>query len=320
MRFLDKSFFAFGWLFLFVLETNISISQAFSVDPSKKGDAVKDASRRDLLVWPIGVGGAVLYGKLVSDAFQKLSRGELVYPDAHEQRVETTIATAVVGAIPRNTETVESSVTLERPLRILEVGVGKDCRVARRDLYRKAFSEVASSQTCTKIELTGLDIVSPSENVLDITRDFVRDLGIEYNIEANFNYRQGSVTEQLEFEDGHFDCVLSILTLCSVDDQLAALKEMKRVLRPHGGTFGYVEHTAVLADEPYRLLEFQQIIFDPLQQAVADNCHLHRYTDATVSEVFGPGSRRLTTERFIVDGMWPVSCQSSGVFQRYDIS
>jgi hypothetical protein len=102
------------------------------------------------------------------------------------------------------------------------------------------------------------------------------------------------------------------------------LQEMKRLLRPDGGTLGYVEHVAVDEQESYKFLEGQQKILDPLQQAVAHNCHLHRYTEQAIDTTFGSqqsgephrSSERLQNERFIVDSMWPVSCQCCGVIQR----
>ena len=103
-----------------------------------------------------------------------------------------------------------------------------------------------------------------------------------------------------------------------MEDPTAALHEIRRVLRTDGGSFGYLEHVAVNPDEPYRWLEFQQRAFDGVQQMVADNCHLHRYTEETISEIFGleeGRGRRLAHERFLVDDMWPVSCQARGVIQ-----
>jgi hypothetical protein len=80
-----------------------------------------------------------------------------------------------------------------------------------------------------------------------------------------------------------------------------------------------VEHVAVVPEEPYRFLEWQQAFLDPLQQKLADNCHLHRYTDDTIAKIFrqtdsGLGVH-LQHERFLVDDMWPASCQCSGVIQ-----
>jgi ubiquinone/menaquinone biosynthesis C-methylase UbiE len=47
--------------------------------------------------------------------------------------------------------------------------------------------------------------------------------------------------EDLPFEDGSFDTVVSTLVLCGVDDQPRAVREIGRVLRP-GGTFLFLEH------------------------------------------------------------------------------
>lgn len=53
--------------------------------------------------------------------------------------------------------------------------------------------------------------------------------------------------EDLPFEDGSFDTVVSTLVLCGVDDAPRAVREVQRVLRP-GGRFLFLEH--VLADDP----------------------------------------------------------------------
>jgi SAM-dependent methyltransferase len=47
--------------------------------------------------------------------------------------------------------------------------------------------------------------------------------------------------EDLPFEDGSFDVVVSTLVLCGVSDQPRALREIHRVLRP-GGELRFVEH------------------------------------------------------------------------------
>jgi len=47
--------------------------------------------------------------------------------------------------------------------------------------------------------------------------------------------------EDLPFEDATFDVVVSTLVLCGVDDQLRAVREIRRVLRP-GGRFLFFEH------------------------------------------------------------------------------
>jgi ubiquinone/menaquinone biosynthesis C-methylase UbiE len=171
------------------------------------------------------------------------------------------------------------------------------------------------------MELTGVDIVIPKSNIIEDARSRMRRIASESQMDVDLKVVEGSITSKLEFPDGWFDCVICALTLCSVDEQNAALEEIKRLLRKDGGTFGYVEHVAVNPGEPYRFLDLQQQVLDPLQQTVADNCHLHRFTEDNIAKVFDvEGDRamssRLFNERFIVDNMWPVSCQSCGVIQR----
>ncbi len=47
--------------------------------------------------------------------------------------------------------------------------------------------------------------------------------------------------EDLPFEDGAFDVVVSTLVLCGVDDQPRAVREIRRVLRPEGHLL-FLEH------------------------------------------------------------------------------
>jgi ubiquinone/menaquinone biosynthesis C-methylase UbiE len=59
--------------------------------------------------------------------------------------------------------------------------------------------------------------------------------------------------EELPFEDGSFDVLVSTLVLCGVDDPSRALGEARRVLRP-GGRLLFIEH--VRSDDP-SLARFQ---------------------------------------------------------------
>jgi SAM-dependent methyltransferase len=79
--------------------------------------------------------------------------------------------------------------------------------------------------------------------------------------------------EQLPFEDASFDTVVSTFVLCSVDDQDAALAEIRRVLAP-GGRFLFLEH--VRADDP-RLARRQDRLERPWG-FVAFGCHPNRPT------------------------------------------
>eukprot|EP00980_Cylindrotheca_fusiformis_P017927 scaffold5688_cov104-Cylindrotheca_fusiformis.AAC.13 len=308
---------------------NNSISEEDLSKSSSSTSSMMSTSRRNLLTWPIGIGGAVVYGKLVAGSIEKLSRGDLVYPQQHECQVQDTISMALSSA---SSNLFLQKETPQRPLRVLEVGIGNQWRVAQRGLYQDAFQHLATNtDVIGEIELTGVDLSVPTSKDA-IEQDVKRRLAEQMagttdskkSINVDVQILKGSITSQLNFPDGWFDSVLCFLTLCSVDDQDAALNEIHRLVRPNGGTFGYVEHVAVNEGEPYKLLELQQRLLDPLQQVVAENCHLHRYTDSNIAKRFNilpddpavSSSRQLSHKRFLVNGMWPVSCQCSGVIQR----
>jgi SAM-dependent methyltransferase len=314
------------WSFVFDLAvvTFVPSANGFSIPERNDDEGIPSSrpnsfSRRSLLIWPVGVGGAVIYGKLVGDAVSKLTRGDLVYPVGHEQRVESTIALALAQGIPPPARFLDGNKN-QRPMRVLEVGIGSDWRVQRRGLYGLGLNQLAE-RNVTALEVIGFDLEIPTAEILRDAVQRVSTVAEKTRIHVDLNAVEGSITTKLDFPDGYFDCVLCCLALCSVEDQALALQEIKRVLRPNGGTFGYVEHVAVNEDEPYRFLEIQQQVLDPLQQILADNCHLHRYTDATIFKVFevdgnNDAASAILQERFLVDEMWPVACQCCGVIKR----
>lgn len=77
--------------------------------------------------------------------------------------------------------------------------------------------------------------------------------------------------ERLPLDSSSFDCVVCTYTLCSVGDPMAALAEMRRVLRP-GGRLLFAEHglapDADVARWQYRL--------EPYWSRIAGGCHLTR--------------------------------------------
>jgi ubiquinone/menaquinone biosynthesis C-methylase UbiE len=79
--------------------------------------------------------------------------------------------------------------------------------------------------------------------------------------------------EELPFEQGSFDFVVSTLVLCTVDDQARALAEIRRVLKP-GGQLVFLEH--VRSDDP-RLSRWQDRLHG-LQVLVGHGCHCNRRT------------------------------------------
>ena len=91
------------------------------------------------------------------------------------------------------------------------------------------------------VRWTGVD---PNPRSLRYIRDAARRSGHE------FDFRQASA-ESLPFPDASFDSVASTLALCSVQDPVRALDEIRRVLRP-GGQLLFMEHVAAAAGSRLR--------------------------------------------------------------------
>jgi ubiquinone/menaquinone biosynthesis C-methylase UbiE len=77
--------------------------------------------------------------------------------------------------------------------------------------------------------------------------------------------------EQLSLERGSIDTVVTTWVLCSIPDPLAALREVKRVLKP-GGRFLFVEHGA----SPDAGVQAWQRRLNPIWKRIAGGCNLDR--------------------------------------------
>jgi len=83
--------------------------------------------------------------------------------------------------------------------------------------------------------------------------------------------------DDLPFADDSFDTAVSTVVLCSVPDQAAALREVRRVLRP-GGRLLFAEH--VRSDDPGRA-KWQDRLERPWTK-IANGCHPNRDTRAAL--------------------------------------
>ena len=77
--------------------------------------------------------------------------------------------------------------------------------------------------------------------------------------------------QSLPLGDDSVDAALSTWTLCSIPDPVAAVRELKRVLRP-GGTLHFVEHGC---SPEVRVLKWQRRL-NPVQRRLACGCNLDR--------------------------------------------
>lgn len=80
--------------------------------------------------------------------------------------------------------------------------------------------------------------------------------------------------ERIPLPDASQDYVVSTWTMCSIPDLSAALRELKRVLRP-GGALVFIEH----GRSPDGRIAAWQDRLDPLWSRAALGCHLNRPFD-----------------------------------------
>jgi SAM-dependent methyltransferase len=102
---------------------------------------------------------------------------------------------------------------------------------------------IAALERWPALEVTGVD---PSGGMLELARDAARErlpLGHADRYRTEIGW-----ADELPFEDGAFDLAVSSFVLQLVPNRAAALREVRRVLRP-AGTFAWVAWER--ADRPY---------------------------------------------------------------------
>jgi ubiquinone/menaquinone biosynthesis C-methylase UbiE len=86
------------------------------------------------------------------------------------------------------------------------------------------------------------------------------------------------IADALPVEDASCDAVVASLVLCSVPNQVQALTEIRRALRPHG-QLRFYEHVASKRRGSAWLEKLADATFWP---HIAGGCHLHRDTTSAI--------------------------------------
>ncbi|XP_013652328.1 putative methyltransferase-like protein 7A isoform X1 [Brassica napus] len=163
----------------------------------------------------------------------------------------------------------------EKDKKVLEIGIGTGPNMR----YFAARN--------VNVTLLGLD---PNPKMKKYARKAAVRAGLN---PKNFRFMQG-VGEAIPLEDGSVDAVVATLVLCTVSDVTQTLNEIKRVLRP-GGRFIFLEHVAAEGTLNGSLFRRLQKLLDPLQQILADGCHLTRNTRECILEAGFSGGAQIET-------------------------
>ena len=140
--------------------------------------------------------------------------------------------------------------------RVLEIGIGTGRNLPFYDRSKLT-------------ELCGLD---PSPQMHRLARRRMRDSGIEVRLLT-------LSAERIPEPAASFDTLVLTYTLCSIADPLAAVREMRRVLKP-GGRLLFCEHG--LAPDP-SVRKWQRRL-TPIWKRIGGGCHLDRDIPALLRE------------------------------------
>jgi ubiquinone/menaquinone biosynthesis C-methylase UbiE len=120
--------------------------------------------------------------------------------------------------------------------------------------------------------VTRVRAVEPSKKCVELAQERIAESAVPIEI-------AGLDGQQLPFEDASADAVLSTWTLCTIPDVVAALKEIRRVLRP-GGSLHFIEHGRSPDDGVRRW----QDRLNGVQQRIACGCNINRDIPALIAE------------------------------------
>jgi ubiquinone/menaquinone biosynthesis C-methylase UbiE len=162
----------------------------------------------------------------------------------------------------------------------MEWALGSDqCSAERRRALAAARGDVLEIGFGTGLNLahypatvTNLTIVDPAELLPARVRDRIAAAPFPVT-SARFD------AERLPFDDARFDTIASTWTLCSIPDPVAALREVRRVLKP-AGRFLFLEHGR---SDDAGVARWQDR-WNPIQRVVACGCNVNRPIDRVIAD------------------------------------
>ncbi|HLK09980.1 MAG TPA: methyltransferase domain-containing protein [Candidatus Binatia bacterium] len=154
--------------------------------------------------------------------------------------------------------------------RVLEVGIGSGLNLP---YYSR--------------DVTALVGVEPSAKLVAMTRRKMGDLSFPVDLVQRS-------AEELPFDGGSFDTVVTTWVLCSIPEPLRALSEMRRVLAP-GGQLLFVEH-GLAPDAGVRAWQRR---LNPVWRCISGGCNVDREIDDLFARA---GFRIATLDRFYLKG------------------
>ena len=119
-------------------------------------------------------------------------------------------------------------------------------------------------------EVTRLRAVEPSQRSVELARERIAAASMPVEV-------VGLDGQRLPLADESADNVLCTWSLCTIPDAVAAVTEMRRVLRP-GGTLHFVEHGC----SPDPKVRRWQDRLNGFQQRIAGGCNLNRDIPAVI--------------------------------------
>lgn len=160
--------------------------------------------------------------------------------------------------------------------RVLEIGIGTGLNMAHYD----------------KMKVSTITALDPALQMHRLARRRIARARLDVDL-------VGLSAEQIPLEDASFDSVVITYTLCSIPDPAAALKEMRRVLKP-GGQLLFCEHGRA----PDESVQRWQDRLTPIWMKISGGCHLNRDVPALLRDAgfayrnlqmkYLPGPRPLT--------------------------